>query len=147
MSYQEKKNVVNIISALVISGIYYWYVVSAQPLDAMTTDELLYFWAKSLLIFMPISIVSRIVIHIIFAITNTIATREKIPSSDERDKLIELKSTRNAQYFFGAGFIIAMIYLVIHGSVTGMFVIIISAGILSEVLENSSQLYFYRRGI
>lgn len=147
MSYQEKRNVVNIISTLLITAGYFWYVFESRPDQGLNTDELLSFWAKTLLILIPVSIVAKIAIHILFGITNTIATKENIPSADERDKLIELKSTRNAQYLFGMGFILAMAALAMDKSVNVMFVVLVCSGVLSEIFDNLSQLYFYRRGI
>lgn len=147
MSIQEKRNVVTIISDLVISGIYFWYVFHSHPEANMNTDELLKFWASTLLILIPVKIVGFIIIHIVFSILNTIATKEKEPIKDERDKLIELKSARNAQYVFGAGFMLAMGALTLGMSVSVMFIVIIGFGILSEILGPVSQLYFYRKGI
>jgi len=148
MSYQEKKNVVNIVSTLLITGGYFWYVTQSGPAPDLSTEELLKFWAKSMLILIPVSIVGKIIVHIVFSIGNAIATRDhKIPPTDERDKLIELKSNRNANWIFGAGFLIAMFALVMDASVTVMFVVLICGGVLSEVFDNASQLYFHRRGI
>lgn len=147
MSYQEKKSILNMISSLLISGIYFWYIFQGNPTAGMSSDELLYFWGKSILILIPVSIVARILIAIVFAIGNTVATREKIPATDERDKLIELKSLQNSRYMFAFGFILAMVALTMNMSVNVMFIIIVLAGMISEIVENVSQLYFYRKGI
>ncbi len=147
MSYQEKRSILNMISTLLISGIYFWYIFRGDPIAGMTSDELLYFWGKSILILIPVTIVAKIIIAIVFAVGNTVATREKIPSTDERDKLIELKSLRNSRYMFGLGFILAMVALSMNMSVNVMFVVIVLAGVVSEIVENASQLYFYRKGI
>lgn len=147
MSYQEKRSILNMISTLLISGIYFWYIFRGDPTAGMTSDELLYFWGKSILILIPVTIVAKIIIAIVFAVGNTVATREKIPSTDERDKLIELKSLRNSRYMFGLGFILAMVALSMNMSVNVMFVVIVLAGVVSEIVENASQLYFYRKGI
>lgn len=148
MSYQEKKNIVNIIGTLVITGSYFWYVTQSGPAPDLSTTELLKFWAKSMLVLIPVSIAGKIIVHIAFTVVNAVATRDhKIPPTDERDRLIELKSNRNSQFIFGAGFLIAMAALVMDASVTTMFVILILGGVLSEVFDNASQLYFHRRGI
>lgn len=146
MSYQEKRNIVNIISTLLITAIYFWYTFGSRPDIGMDTQQLLYFWAKSLLILIPVTIVAKIIIHIVFAIGNAIATRETNPITDERDKLIELKSARAEQIFFGIGFIGSLIALVAGASVTTMFICIVTGGVMAEISGNLSQLYFYRRG-
>ena len=57
----------------------------------------------------PIAIVAQIIIHIIFAIINKMVTNEDMPTTDdERDKLIELKSTRISHWIFTIGFMLAM---------------------------------------
>jgi len=147
MSFQEKRNIVNIISTLLISGIYFWYVFQSHPEASMSTDELLSFWATTLLILIPVTIVAKIIIHIVFSIMNTIGTNENEPRLDERDKLIELKTTRNANYIFAIGFVLAMGALAMDMSVNVMFIVIICSGILSEIFGNVSQLYYYRKGI
>ncbi len=149
MSYQEKKNIVNIIGTLLISGIYFWYILQSHDGTNMTTDELLRFWASSLLILIPVTIVSKIVIHIVFSIGNAIAKKEyeQEQKMDERDKLIELKSSRNAQFIFVFGFILSMGALAMGMSVNIMFAILICSGIVSEIFGNLSQLYFYKKGM
>lgn len=148
MSYQERKNIVHIVGSLLITGTYFWYITQSGLAPDLSTEELLKFWAKSLLVLIPVSIVGKIIVHIVFSITNAIATRDhKIPPTDERDKLIELRASRNASWIFGAGFILAMGALVMDASVTAMFVVLICGGLLSEIFDNASQLYFHRRGI
>lgn len=147
MSYQEKRNIVNILSTLLISAVYFGYVVHTYADESMNSDQLLKFWATTLLVLIPVGIVAKIIIYIAFGIFNTIATREKIPVKDEMDKLIELKATRNAQCVFTFGFLLAMVTLALGMSVNMMFVVIICSGIASEISENMSQLYFYRKGI
>ena len=147
MSFQEKRNIVNIFSSILISGIYWWYVFQTHHGENMSTDELLKFWSTSLLILIPVTIVAHIVIHIVFSITNTIATKEKEPVKDERDKLIELKSERISQYIFVLGFVLSMVALAMDKSVNVMFIVIIGSGIVSDVFGKLSQLYFYRKGI
>jgi uncharacterized membrane protein len=147
MSYHEKRSIVNIISTILITGSYFWYILQNEPTANMNTDELLKFWATSLLYLIPVSIVAKIVIHIVFAIFNAITTREDVPKKDERDKLIELKSVRNSNYMFGFGFMLAMIAIALNGSVTLMFAILIIGGMCSEIFDNATQLYFYRKGI
>lgn len=146
MSFPEKRNILNIISNVIISAFYYNYMYHSYISSSSNTEELLQFWATSLLIYVPVMIVSTIVIHIVFTIIDKIRTQEKFHKSDERDKLIELKSTRIAQYLFGLGFLIAMSTLASGMSVNTLFIVLISSGVVSSIAENFSQLYFYRRG-
>jgi len=147
MSYQEKKNIVSLMSTIVIFGIYSLYVFQEFQERTMDTAETLKFWAAAILILIPVTIVAKIIIDIVFIIINRIATREVEPSfSDELDKLIALKAGRNSHYVFVLGFILAMGALVMDMSATAMFVILLFSGFLSEVVGLITQLYYYRRG-
>jgi len=147
MSYQEKKSLLHLMSGILIPGVYFWIILSGNPLEGLTTDELLYFWARSILILIPITIVIHIIGAIVFGIGNAIITREKPPAADERDKLIELKSMRNARYMFGAGCVFGLIALTMGMSVNVWFALFIVFSALSQAIESISQLYFYRNGI
>lgn len=148
MDYHEKKSVVNIITSLLVFGFYYGYVFKDYSDQILTTEEELQFWAKAILIAIPVSIVAKIIMYILFAIFNTIITREEMPKfEDERDKLIDLKATRNAFFIFGMGFVFAMGVLAFGYPPMNMFISLIVAGVLSEVFDNLSRLYFHRRGV
>lgn len=148
MSYQEKRSIVNIITTLLVTGLYYTYVFQTNDISGMSTEELLRFWSKAMLIVIPVMIVSKIVVHIVFGVTNTVITKEKqAVFEDERDKLIALLSTRNAFVIFGLGFVLSLIMLATGSSINVMFIILIIAGILSELFDNLSQLYFHKNGV
>lgn len=146
MSYQEKRSLVNLISAIIVPGIYFWLVFSDSPEIGLNTDELLKFWGTTMITYIPIAIVARIVIHILFGISNTILTKEKMDKMDERDRIIELKSKNIGQAIFGIGLVGAMATQALDYSATALFAWIIIGGVVSEIFENSLQLRFYRRG-
>jgi len=148
MSYQEKRTVVSLVSTILITVIY--SLVMAQRYTATNpySAEAFHFWGAFLLILIPVSIVARIVIYIVFSIFNTIITKEKEPAfTDERDKLIELKAARNSLYTFTAGFLLAMGSLVLDMPPNVMFILLICAGLMADVIGETSNLYFYRRGV
>lgn len=148
MSYQEKRSIVSIISSLLIFGIYSMYVFGKYQEGGPVLANDLSFWATAFLILIPVSIAANIIIHIVFSIINTIATNECEPSiTDERDKLIELKSTRNSHWIFVLGFFLAMGSLVLNMPPAVMFIVIAVSGLVSSIVGDLSQLYYYRRGI
>jgi hypothetical protein len=148
MSYQERRAIVSFISTILISAIYSVYMVQRYPAGNLYSVDIFRFWGSFFLILIPVSILARIFIRILFNITNRIATKEKEPSIiDERDMLIGLKATRNAFYMFTFGFLLAMGALIIEMPPTSMFIILFCSGIVSEMVGDISQLYFYRRGI
>ena len=148
MSFQERRSIVNMISTILITALYSAYMVQRYPEGSQYSADVFRFWGSFFLILIPVSIIAKIVIYIVFSIINTIATQEEEPPiTDERDKLIELKATRNSLYVFMAGFLLAMGSLVIDMPPSAMFVILICSGIVSEMVSDISQFYFYRRGV
>jgi len=148
MSYQEKENIVNILSGLLITGIFAWVVYQRHMQGRFDLTEDFSKWGVLFLIFIGVSVVARIIIYIIFHIINYIATREEdIPVSDERDKLIKLKATRNSHYVFSGRFVISVFALSIGMPVYGIFIVFIVTGLLSEIVDNGSQLYYQRKGV
>lgn len=148
MSYQERKAILNIISSIAILGSYsyYTFIITAEVNQPLIND--LAFWAKFILISIPVAIVAKIFIHIAFVILNAIATREKdIEIEDERDQLIELKSQQISNYFFGAGLIVSISCLLFDVPQYYMFITMIIAGLLSEIIGELSKFVYHRKGI
>lgn len=148
MTIQEKRTIVNIVSAVVVTGAYYAYTFWSRPDLGMNTEELLRFWAKTVLILLPITIASRIVIHILFGIGNAIITRDTDMGyeADERDKLIELKASRVSGIIFAMGFLLSLGAILLDWGVSGMFLVILCGGLLAEISENLARLRYYRQG-
>lgn len=147
MSYQERRLLVSIISSVVINVLYSIYMLQRYPEASAYSVEIFHFWGSFFLLLILVSIVAKIIIYILFAIINAIATQEEeVPITDERDKLIELKSTMTALYVFGIGFVLAMTSLVFNMPPTGMFLILYGAGFASDIVSDIAQFVFYRRG-
>ena len=148
MSYREKENIVNIFSGLFITACYSWIVYQKHLAGKFDLTEDFSQWGKIFLVFIGVSVVSRIIIYIIFHIINAIATRETdIPVEDERDKIIKLKATRNSHYVFSGGFVMAIFGLSIGMAPFYIFIFFIVSGLLSELVDNGSQIYYYRKGV
>lgn len=148
MSYQEKKNIMSLISTVLIFSGYCLYMFQDFSPKEATLEENLHFWGSFILILIPVSIVVKIVIHIFFVILYRITTQEEEPDfMDELDKLIELRSMRNSHFVFIIGFVLAMVPLVTEIPVYYTFITLIGAGFLAELVSISTQLYFYRKGI
>jgi len=148
MSYQEKQNIVNIFSALLVTVIFALMVFNRQQQGQFDLTVDFRTWGTIFLIFIGISIVVRIIIQIIFHIINAIATREeKVPTEDERDKLIKLKATRNSYYAFTSGFVLSVIGLAAGMPVYWIFIAFVGFGLIAEIVDNGSQIYYYRKGV
>ncbi|NOV00576.1 hypothetical protein [Paenibacillus planticolens] len=148
MTYQEKKSILSLISAILIFGSYCMYMYPKYPEGAPESTSTLHYWGSFVLILTMVSIVAHIVISIIFNIVFRITTKEKEPSfEDELDKLINLKAFRNSFAVFILGFLLAMGSLVIDQPLHVMFMILIASGFLSDVTGSITKLYHYRKGV
>jgi hypothetical protein len=152
MSYQESKSLTNIISTILITGIYSLIVYQRYLNGTVDTTDVFRFWAVTILIFIPISVVALIIIMIIFSIINSVvqtAKGEEIDDdiTDERDKLIELKATKISLIIFSLGFVIALVTQVSNMSNHMFFITLIVFGVISEVVSQLATIIYYRKGL
>jgi hypothetical protein len=148
VSYQERRSIVNLISSILITVLYSAYMIQRYPQAEAYSPDVFHFWGSFFLILIVVSIVARIIIYILFSIINAIATQEQEPDiTDERDRLIELKSMRNGFYVFIIGFVVAMVTIAAGQPPTMMFITLLCAGLVSDMISTISEFYFYRRGI
>ncbi len=148
MTYQEKKSVVSLFSAVLIFGAFCLYMYPRFPEWGLEEAETFRFWGSFVLVLTLISIVAHIVISIIFNILFRITTGEKEPSfEDELDKLIALKANRNSFAVFILGFLLAMGSLVIAQPSQAMFIILVASGFIADVTGSVTKLYHYRKGV
>lgn len=165
MSYQEKKTVMSVITGALILVSYFIYT-NGKYQSGIVAEGDLKFWAGSMLLFIAIGIAVTILIQIIFHIllSVAIAAEAKIKNADcdekeiernikiemttdEMDKLIELKSSMVGFGVAGAGFMLALILLVLDYSPVIMLNVMFVSFSVGSMLEGLAQLYFYRRGI
>jgi uncharacterized membrane protein len=148
MSYQERRAIVSLISTILVTTLYWAYIAPKYPNSDAYSPDVFHFWGSAFVILIPVGIAAKIVIAIVFVILNAIATREVEPIiTDERDRLVELKATRNSLYVFVLGFMIAMGSLVFSLPPSVMFIILICSGVVSEMIGDISQFLYYRRGV
>ncbi len=147
MSFQERRSLMSMVSTVLIVVVYSALMIQRYPQADAYAPEVFHFWGAFFLILIPVTVAAKIVLTIVFYIANAIATREEGPEiTDERDRLIELKATSRSLYVFSAGVILAMAALVLSQPPAVMFIIFICAGVVSEIVSDLSQFYFYRRG-
>lgn len=148
MTYQEKQSIVSLIGTIVIAVLYFAYVAQRYQEGGTGDYSAFGFWASVILLLIPVHIVLKVIIHIIFVIINKIATDEDEPSfSDEFDRLVSLKTTRNFFGVFLFGFMIALASQVVGQPPKAMFIMFALTLNLALVFGDVSQLYFYRNGV
>jgi len=147
MDNKEKQILVTVISMTLIFVFYSLYVYNKYIVVNPDIINDFKFWGKTFLILIPVTIVSQIIIHIIFAIINKIVTNED-PSnlSDERDKLIDLKALQVSHWIFVMGFLLSMIFLVIGLPPYVMFITLFSSGFISSIVSELVKMCYYRKG-
>ncbi len=154
MSYQEKQSVTNIISSILITTVYAIVMYQKYLNGGLDYSNIFKLWAVVILIFIPISIAARIIILIIFNILESVvqaAKGEELSDEmnivDERDKLIQMKSSAIAMYIFSLGFIIALLTQLFDVSNHLFFIVMIAAGLVTDVVSELLVFRYYRRGV
>ena len=148
MSFQEKENIVNIFCAILTSAILGWAVYQRHLQGSFDLTQDFRAWGVIFLIFMGISIAVRIIIYIVFYTINALVTHDDSkPVEDERIKLIKLIGIRNSHYAFSGGFVLSIIGLALGMQLYWIFIIFVISGLLSEIIDNVTQVYFHRKGI
>ena len=149
MSYQEKNIIVSLFTTLIIFGFYAINIVQMVRSESVEPTGVYSLWATIILLSIVVNIVSSVLTQIVFSIINFIRKQEVDEEffADERDKLIDLKGTRNAYAVAGTGAFISMLTLVIGLSPLVMFNAVIFSLILAEIVGDVSRLYMYQRGI
>ena len=147
MGHHEKQSIVSIIGSVLVIGFYSLYVYRNYIQVDMELLNDFQFWGKSFLYLIPVAIVVQIVIQILFAIANRIITQEDLTDiTDERDKLIELKSIRISHWIFTVGFMLAMGSLAMGMKPYVMFLTLISSGFVASLASEAAKIIWYRRG-
>ncbi|MCM3635144.1 MULTISPECIES: hypothetical protein [Paenibacillus] len=147
MTYQEKKSIVSMFSSILIFVVYCLYMYPKYPGGELSSEALRY-WGSFVLILTVVTIIAHIIISIIFNIIFRMTTGEKEPTfADELDKLIEMKANRISFFMFIIGFLLAMGTLVMNEQLQTMFIILIIAGFISDVIGSVMKLYYYRKGV
>jgi hypothetical protein len=151
MSYHEQRSVVTMVSGIAIFTAFLalllprYYALAPETLADGTV--LLRWGAGAMLLFIAGSIGIRIVVLIVFSIVYRGVTGEEPPEiEDERDKLIELKVNHVGQTLFILGFVAALIAVRRGVSPAGMLLWISAAGVISELVSETTRIVFYRRG-
>jgi hypothetical protein len=152
-----------------ISGILLFaaYTVYALRKNSAGPQEIK-FWAIAMLVFIGISVGAMIVIQVLFHIALAVgiagkdalaAEREEcdekhverlISSSmveDEMDTLINLKSARVRDIFFGIGFMAALASLAFGASAVFALHFIFGAIAVGTIIEGGVSVYLYERGV
>jgi len=158
MSFNSKKTIASMAAGVILIAAYIFYALSERS----PAPEDLKSWAIAMLVFIGISVAAVIVVQVLFhvaaAIRIAVKEQEKddkkieknlssLMVEDERDKLINLKSSRVTSVFAGIGFIAALVGLAF--GISSVFALHILFGSFSVgcIVEGFVSVYFYEKGV
>lgn len=153
MNYGEGRSFIELTSSVITFIVYTALIILGIIHEWFVIGDILQFWAIVILVYIPLSIVVRILVHIIYSIGNTVAHEikgEEFPDDevvDERDKLIILKATRNSMFLFVVGFFVGLVFLAFQMSPHYFFGSIILFGVLTDFVSTGLTIYYYRKGV
>jgi hypothetical protein len=134
LSFQEKSLWLMFISLIGGFGLYFVAVLPTDTANVLPQQVIFFGLAMVLLV------ITQVVGQSLIAIV------DRRTDSDERDRLIALKATRNAAYVLATGVFLALCSaLVTEGNF--MFThVLLGFWVLAQLVEIGSQLVLYRRG-
>ena len=160
MSYPQKRTLVNIFTMALVYGAYAFTAFSKHTFDSALRP-----WAVTMLTFIGVAAIAAIIIQIIFHVTLSIgvSVKEAIKSADpesaeieealkgalvedERDKLIELKSSKANSVTLSAGLMLGLVSIVLGFPLAVMLNLIYGAFFIGTIAEGIVNLILYRKG-
>jgi len=158
MSYNSKKSIASMVTGILVVTAYIIYALSEHS----PASDNLKSWAVVMLVFIGIGIAAVVIIQILSHIALTVGiavkereqddkTVERIVASvlveDERDKLINLKSSHIGYIFAGIGFVACLLGLAFGISSVFALHILFGAFAFGSVIEGFAGIYFNEKGV
>ena len=134
LSFQEKSLWLMFVSLIGSFGFYFMSVLPTQVVNLMPHQVVLFVLAIVLLMLM------QVVGHIVIALVN------RRTETDERDRLIELKGSRNGAYVLATGVFLTLCAALVTEGNFAFTHILLGFWVLAQLVEIGSQLFLYRRG-
>ena len=140
MSFKEKSIWTSLIITIIVFGYYFTRVFNL--LKQTTTDS-----ANLIVLFIGVVIV-MIILEIVSHITLAVIYKKEVnESSDEREKLIELKGIRISYWILILGIFQAIVSLLMNKPPLMVANIILLFFVFAQIIGESIKLYYYRKGI
>lgn len=134
LSFREKSLWLMLASLIAAFGFYFMTVLPAKTADVMPHQIFLFALAIALLVIM------QVVGHAVIAIA------DRRTHTDERDRLIELKGTRNAAYVLATGVFLSLCAALVTRGNFAFTHVLLAFWVLAQLVQIGSQLYLQRRG-
>lgn len=135
LSFQEKSLWLMFVTLVAAFGFYFITVLPSGAVNVMPHQVVLFVLAVVMLV------IVQVAGHIVIAVV------DRRTETDERDRLIELKGTRNAGYVLATGVFLSLCTALLT---EGNFVfthVLLGSWVLAQLVEIGSQLFLHRRGV
>lgn len=136
-SFQEKSIWISLVTISLIFGYYFVRVFKMASQDEINITQ-------SIVLLISV-IVMVIIVEVIFHIIISLKSRPQ--ALDERDRLIELKATRNAYFVLVLGIFVPIAGIAAQVRPFIVAHVIMFIFVLSEIAKFLTQLFYYKRGI
>ncbi len=136
-SFHEKSILISLVTISLIFGYYFLRVFKMATQDEINV-------AGSIVLLISV-IVMVVIVEVVFHIILALRTRQE--AKDERDRLIELKATRNAYFVLVFGIFLPITCIAVSVRPFIVAHVIMFIFVLSEIASFLTQLSYYRRGI
>jgi len=134
LSFQEKSLWLMFVSLLGVFAFYFIAVLPTDTVDVMPSQVVLF--VLTIILLVIIQVAGHIVIAVVDRRTQT----------DERDRLIALKGTRNASYVLATGVFLALCAALVTEGDFFFIHVLLGFWVFAQLVEIGSQLFLYRRG-
>lgn len=133
LSFQEKSLWLMFVSLIGVFGFYFATVLPMDAVDVLPQQITLFAVAVVMLV------MTQIIGHVLIVLI------DRRTRTDERDRLIELKGSRNSGYVLATGVFFALCAaLLTHGNFIFTHVLL-AFWVLAQLMQIGSQLFLYRR--
>jgi len=134
MSFHEKSLWLMFVSLAGAFGCYFFTVLPSHALNVLPHQVVLFVLATVTLVLM------QIVGHIVIAIV------DRRSQTDERDRLIELKGSRNGGYVLATGVFFALCTGLLTDGNFAFTHVLLAFWVAAQLVEIGTQLYLQRQG-
>lgn len=147
MSLQEKKMAAFIAGSITCFALYCLLIYHIYNGLNPGPQKLLVFWGAVILIMIPVQIIPKVLINTIFSLINRFSQNNYAPLSDDLVRVIELKTLKIGYMVFVAGFLLAMLPLLMGSPVSYMFIILLISMAASCIFTDLSALFLYKKAL
>ena len=147
MSYKQKSVVISLASHILVLAYFGLKLNQFYQAGPLVPGQIFRLWGVIIVLMILVNIVGNILANIVSSAIQMARTNEVEDFvEDERDKVIELKSARNAYIVSSICVALSMLAFVLGQPALVMFNLLILSGIVGGIFEDISQLAMYRRG-